>query len=572
MKTLTIILGLLALISGFFAWKPAASLRSADLGKQMSAIGKEAPAEQIAFLSVASWDAESDRLKVFEVRKEGKAWTIPSHFDYPADGASRVGKTAGLLGTQRGKFVTDDPKLHEQLGVIDPKSPAADTAKERGKRITIKDQAGGTLLDLVIGTYDSDGGGGSFVREADSNEVYTAKIDSDISTKFVDWVEPNLLKIGATDLRDLTISAYQVDEVNAAIKQGDETVLSQVNDTASWTSAQAPADKRVGKDGVDKLVSELTGLRLVGIRPFSQEWLQPRGFFFSQDPQFLNRPDALPINVGGQRMALVGNEGELTAVAKDGICYKLYFGEIAVGDDQDTSADTKPDTPKPTPERPGDGPPKEGNNRYMVVFCRYDAARDQTAITGDTAEDKEKSRKANADAGARKAEKVNARFQKFFYVISDESFKKLRPAKDALFEAKPPEPMAGKSGKTNTQWLEENAKKPGVTTTASGLQYEVISRGPEGGKSPTDADRVSVNYKGTLVDGEVFDESKGTPAQFGVTGVIKGWTEGLKLMHEGDKFRFTIPSALGYGEAGSGEKIPANSILVFEVELVKVNP
>ncbi|MBA3684879.1 MAG: FKBP-type peptidyl-prolyl cis-trans isomerase [Planctomycetes bacterium] len=570
MKTATIILGVLALVTGYFAWKAPAQLRSADLGKQMTTLGKEAPTEQIASLSVATWDAESDKLKVFEVRKEGKGWIIPSHFDYPADGASRVGNTAGLLGTQRGKFVTDDPKLHEQLGVIDPKSPAAETAKERGKRITIKDQAGAALLDLIVGKTDNDGGGGSFVREVDSNEVYTAKLNADVSTKFVDWVMPDLLKVTPADLRGLTVSSYQVDEVNGQIKPGDETAVARATESADWTSPQAPADQRPAKEGVDKIVNELTGLKLVGIRPFSPEWLQPRGFFFSQDPRFLDKPDALALNVNGQRVALIGNEGELGAVAKDGMSYKLYFGEIAVGEDQDSSAETA----KLDAAKGADGKPaaKDGNNRYMAVFCTYDPTKDQTPVTGEKDEDKEKSRKANAEAGAKKAEKLSARFAKFFYVISDSSFKNLRPAKDSLFEAKPPEPQAGKSGKTNSAWLAENGKKPGVTTTASGLQYEVVSRGPEGGKAPTDADRVSVHYKGTLVDGEVFDESKGGPTEFGVTQVIKGWTEGLKLMHEGDKFRFVIPSELGYGEAGQGEKIPAHSILVFEVELVKVLP
>ncbi len=570
MKAATIVLGVLALITAFFAWKPPTPLRSAELGKQMSTLGKEASAEQIASLSVATWDGDSDKLKVFEVRKEGKGWIIPSNFDYPADGASRVGNTAGLLGTQRGKFVTDDPTMHEQLGVIDPKSPAAETAKERGKRITIKDQAGALLLDLIIGKTDSEGGGGSFVREADSNEVYTAKLNADVSTKFVEWVEPNLLKVTAADLRGLTVSSYQVDEVNRQIKAGDEVALDRANDSAAWNSPQAPADKRVAKEGADKIVNELTGLRLVGIRPFSPEWLQPRGFFFSQDPRFLDKPDALALDVNGQRVALIGNEGELSVVAKDGLCYKLYFGEIAVGEDQDASAETaKLDAAKSPDGKPA---PKEGSNRYMAVFCFYDPAKDQTPVTGEKDEDKAASRKANAEAGQKKAEKASVRFGKFFYVISDASFKNLRPAKDGLFEAKPPEPQAGKTGKTVSQYLADNAKKAGVTTTASGLQYEVVKRGAEGGKSPTDADRVSVNYRGTLVDGEVFDESKGAPATFAVTGVIKGWTEGLKLMHEGDSFRFTIPAALGYGEAGSGEKIPGNAILIFDVDLVKVNP
>jgi FKBP-type peptidyl-prolyl cis-trans isomerase FklB len=122
---------------------------------------------------------------------------------------------------------------------------------------------------------------------------------------------------------------------------------------------------------------------------------------------------------------------------------------------------------------------------------------------------------------------------------------------------------------TNAQWLSANGKKPGVTTTASGLQYQVISSGT--GKQPTASDTVSVNYRGTLIDGTEFDASAkhGGPATFQVGGVIKGWTEALQLMHEGDKWRLFIPSDLAYGEQGP-PGIGSNQVLIFDVELVKV--
>ena len=107
------------------------------------------------------------------------------------------------------------------------------------------------------------------------------------------------------------------------------------------------------------------------------------------------------------------------------------------------------------------------------------------------------------------------------------------------------------------------------TTTASGLQYKVITKGT--GKIPTMNDNVTVHYAGTLIDGTPFDSSIGKqPPTFRVTGVIAGWTEALQLMHEGDKFKVFIPQELGYGERGSGA-IPPYAALVFEVELIKVN-
>lgn len=133
---------------------------------------------------------------------------------------------------------------------------------------------------------------------------------------------------------------------------------------------------------------------------------------------------------------------------------------------------------------------------------------------------------------------------------------------------------AAEEGKAaGLKFLEENKKRPGVMTTASGLQYEVLKRG-SGKESPKATDRVKVHYHGTNIDGSVFDSSveRGQPITFGLNQVIAGWTEGLQLMHVGDKFRFYIPSELAYGERSPSPKIKPNSVLIFEVELFEINP
>ena len=122
------------------------------------------------------------------------------------------------------------------------------------------------------------------------------------------------------------------------------------------------------------------------------------------------------------------------------------------------------------------------------------------------------------------------------------------------------------------KFLEENAKKEGVKVTESGLQYQVIKEG-EGAK-PKATDTVKVHYKGTLVDGKEFDSSykRGEPISFPLNGVIKGWTEGLQLMPTGSTYRFFIPSELGYGDRGAGADIPGGAALIFDVELIEINP
>lgn len=119
-------------------------------------------------------------------------------------------------------------------------------------------------------------------------------------------------------------------------------------------------------------------------------------------------------------------------------------------------------------------------------------------------------------------------------------------------------------------FLKENAKRPGVVTLPSGLQYEVITEG--NGKKPSATDRVKCHYEGTLIDGTLFDSSikRGEPAILGVNQVIKGWVEALQLMTEGAKWKLFIPSELAYGAQQAGEMIPPHSTLIFEVELIEV--
>ena len=119
-------------------------------------------------------------------------------------------------------------------------------------------------------------------------------------------------------------------------------------------------------------------------------------------------------------------------------------------------------------------------------------------------------------------------------------------------------------------FLAENKNKPGVITTASGLQYKILQKGD--GPVPTNTDRVKVHYRGKLLDGTEFDSSyeRGTPATFAVTGVIKGWTEALQLMKVGSKYELYIPSELAYGKNGSGPQIGPDSVLIFEVELLSI--
>jgi len=599
MKVFLPVLVAAAAVTGGFAWIDLRQAPVTGIDQVGQVIGRDGvQPDEIADIKVVTWDASTKQNRVFQVQRKGEGWSIPSHFGYPADAERQVGQAAGILGVQRGRFVSADPKDFAELGLIDPSTDAALTAPaeaEPGRRITIKDSAGATLLDLIVGK--SAGEAGSFVREAGSNDIYTAKVDGySLRTSFTDWVKPDLLQVKPEDIRAIAVKHYSVDERSQRIENRAELTFTRPSAEGTWTSPQAPSGKQPKKTDVDGLVNALTWLKLAGIRPFEPTWLQSRGFFLAESAELVESPNRMVVSIGGgRRAALIGNEGETTVATKEGLVYHLFFGEVALGDEEDTSADAagkptdkpvdKADQTDPAAEADDNKPEADtpepaqakGLNRYLVVFVRYDPEADEVAEAAKAAG---QDAVAKAESGASAEElvkahrdavaKANKRFQTFFYVISNDSFAKLRPQSESLFEDKPAEAKARGSEQTISAWLAEHGTKPGVTTTASGLQYEVLDKGPDDGRQPTDADSVAVRYTGTLINGEVFDSSGENTTEFPVTGVIRGWTEALKLMRVGAKWKLTVPPSLAYGESGQGEKIGPHEILQFEVELVEI--
>lgn len=161
--------------------------------------------------------------------------------------------------------------------------------------------------------------------------------------------------------------------------------------------------------------------------------------------------------------------------------------------------------------------------------------------------------------------------KKDLLLTQDEMTKTLQDFSEKRLQAmkKEMEKIAAEEAGKGKAFLEENAKKDGVITTESGLQYKVVKKGT--GAKPNSDDRVTVDYTGTLIDGTEFDSSKGRePITFNVQDVIAGWVEGLQLMTEGANYIFYIPSDLAYGSRGAGNAIPPNATLIFDVNLLKI--
>ena len=157
--------------------------------------------------------------------------------------------------------------------------------------------------------------------------------------------------------------------------------------------------------------------------------------------------------------------------------------------------------------------------------------------------------------------------------LEKDEIQTLLMALDQSMKAKQQE-MAAKEAEASLaegqKFLEDNAKKEGVQVTESGIQYVVLQEGT--GEKPAATDTVKVHYKGTFINGDTFDSSydRGEPATFPLNRVIRGWTEGVQLMAVGSKYKFTIPSDLAYGPVGNPPRIPGNSVLEFEIELLEI--
>ncbi len=170
-------------------------------------------AAQAAFLEVAGWDGTAARPTSFKVEQKAGRWVIPSHNDYPADGTERMGKAAAsFIDVKKDVLRSERTEDHAALGVEDPTDP---NAKGHGQRITIKDQAGTVLVDVILGKKLEDKEGFRYVRLPDQKRVYASKIEVDISTNFADWIEKDLLKLEQDAINGFVSDPYTVDEAQA---------------------------------------------------------------------------------------------------------------------------------------------------------------------------------------------------------------------------------------------------------------------------------------------------------------------------------------------------------------------
>jgi hypothetical protein len=450
MNRATTLLVVLALGSAAGAWsvrpKPLPALEDLETG-QVLFEGFTDPTVATS-LSVTSYDEESASVIRFAVEQKDGLWVIPSHNDYPADGTERMGKAAAsFIGVKKDKQYGDRPEDHAAFGVLDPEGSDG-KPEERGQRIKIADPSGTALVDIIVGKAVPGQQGMYYVRYPEGKRVYGARLELDISTKFADWIEKDLLHVERDEIVAVTYDPYSVDEQQGKVVGTNPIVA--VRDPADetpggeWIAApgtKIPAGKQLDSMKVKQIATAIANIKIVGVRPRPERLtlmdLQSKGFFVSQNP---NQPPRL-----------FGNEGQASVATEDGLVYTLYFGEITYESGIALTAGVSDGDAEGKPEDPGDaeGDGAKTASRYMWVDVSYDPAADKTLAQNTLAPAEEGGEEGEGEGddpfstpedeekkvrGAERAEKLRSRFDRWYYVISDSSFSQIHKDRDELFK------------------------------------------------------------------------------------------------------------------------------------------
>jgi len=431
-------------------------------------------------LEIIEYDEETGEAKPFKVEFTGGMWSIPSHYSYPADAEDRLAATAGgLIDLRKDVVQSDRLQDHEALGVLDPLDESTPVLTGRGERVVMRNQAGSVLADFIIGRTAEGKAGFRYVRLPDKKRTYAVKMDVDLTTRFADWIETNLLDLTAGDITELDINRYSIDETTGQVNREGNVRLTK-NDDAEWEVANVPAGMELNQSKVRGMTYPLSRLTITGVRPKPASLtadlrtkegiqldlgtrlsLQSKGFFVSRDSRLLS------------------NEGEVLIGTAQGVRYTLRFGEVLYGEGIAVSAGTDEDEERETESDAAEGT----ENRYLFVTASFDESllppkpeapegaaaegdaavaegppvpngqEDTPAVGAEAAADGDDAKEADdetleqyqqeladwedqVEQGLQRAKELNDRFAEWYYVISAKDFEKIRPELDSLLKEK----------------------------------------------------------------------------------------------------------------------------------------
>ncbi len=398
-------------------------------------------------LEVIDFDPETATARPFKVTFEDGKWIIPSHNNFPADGKDRLAETAaGVIDIRKDDYRSANVADHAALGVVDPLDESVSVLTGRGKRVTVKDENDQVLADLIIGDNVEGRENLRFVRLPEQKRVYVSRINIDISTRFEDWIERDLLLVELDKIERVQLKDYSINETTGRLDQRDDVILEKEGDT--WSANRMASTQEVASDKMTELLGGLDGLSIVGVRPkpegLSRSLSQPENLTISQADMLSLRSKGYYFAQTGQ---LVSNEGEIEVRDGDGVIYTLRFGEIVYGTGEAVSAGN---------ESSDDDQSGPAENRYLLVTTSFDSARFPEPRRPDNTDflDKEEDDLSDADrrnkelqddyeewettveVGSGRSGELNARFADWYYVISAESFDKIHLTRVELVRQK----------------------------------------------------------------------------------------------------------------------------------------
>lgn len=289
---------------------------------------------------VVVFNPETAERKSFEVKYEGGEWIIPSHYNYPADGKDQLTRTAAsLVAVRRGAVAGESDVDFERLGVVDPLLDDSSKLRGRGERLTLTRDSS-ILLDLIIGNKVEGREGFYYVRKPDERLTYIAELELELTTKFSDWIEPDLLQINTTDLRELVIKDYYVDEASRRIVMRDVLELSRPDASTPWILAKLDEQQEELKTAeINSMITALDELKIIGVRPkppgVSAD-LKLSGEVQTRDISLLDlQAKGYYVVPTQQGLELFANEGDLQVGTDQGVQYTLRFGEVFTGSEFD---------------------------------------------------------------------------------------------------------------------------------------------------------------------------------------------------------------------------------------------
>jgi hypothetical protein len=399
-------------------------------------------------LEVIEFDEATGSAQPFKVTFKDGRWTIPSHHDYPADAKDRLAKTAaGIIDIKKDDFRSDNVSDHEACGVIDPLDETAGLTG-RGQRVTVKGANDKVLADLIIGKPVEGREKMRFVRVPEQKRVYAARVDVDISTKFSDWIETDLLQVEKAKIDQVALKDYSINERTLTVEQRDNLVLDLKGGV--WKANNMQSTQQVDSVKMKQLLTTLDELQIVGVRP------KPEGLSASlkksEAGQAVSQADIMSLQAKGFYLTrdgqLMSNEGELQVHTKDGVSYTLRFGEVVYGSGLAVTAGAE--------REGGKGESGAAQNRYLFITTSFNESafpKPKKPSNTDflkkpdslwTDEDHVNQALQNAcdkwqrdvDQGRKLSENLNTRFADWYYVISADSFQKLRLKRQDLVVTK----------------------------------------------------------------------------------------------------------------------------------------